>query len=163
MLSFLALPCLALCSTFGVAQDAAACLGWGALHDRTMVFLAFPDYGQNLCKVHITTQWVEAIRAAMKTVHSADTLHNDLDLRNFVGNNSNSVKLIDFACCALSGFSRDTMARQEKQFMAALMLQVSSANYNPQSVSTSLALSVFRLVCCYSTSMPCCCTVVSYC
>ena len=117
--------------TSGVAQDAAACLGWGALH----------DLGQNLCKVHLTSQWVEAIRAAIKTVHSAGVLHNDLDLRNFVGNNPNSVKLVDFGRCATSGVSRDTMARQEKQFMASLMVQVSSASYSPQSVSTSLALS----------------------
>ena len=113
---------------FGVAQDAAACLGWGALHDRTMIFLAFPDYGQNLCRVHLTSQWVEAIRAAIKTVHSAGVLHNDLDLRNFVGNDPSSVKLIDFACSATSGVSSDTVTRQEKQFMASLMVQVSFAN-----------------------------------
>ena len=63
--------------TFGVVEDAAACLGWGALHDRTMIFLAFPDYGQNLRKVHLTSQRVEAIRAAIKTVHFAGVLHND--------------------------------------------------------------------------------------
>ena len=119
---------------FGVAQGGAACLGWGALHDRTMIFLAFPDYGQNLCKVLLTGHWVEAIRAAIKTVHSGGVLHSDLLLRNFVGNSSNSVKLIDFACCAMSGFSSDTMAYQEKHFMASLMVQVSfatwSARYN---------------------------------
>ena len=123
----------------GVAQGAAACLGWGALHDRTMIFLAFPDYGQNLRRVHLTSQWVEAIRTAIKAVHSAGVLHNDLDLRNFVGNSPSSVKLIDFACSAMSGVSCDTMARQEKQFMASLTVQVSSANCSLQSVSTSLA------------------------
>ncbi len=110
-----------------------------------MIFLAFPDYGQNLRKVHLTSQWVEAIRAAIKIVHSAGVLHNDLDLRNFVGNSPISVKLIDFACCATSGVSCDIMARQEKQFIASLMVQVSFASYSPQSVSTSLAFSVLRL------------------
>ena len=112
----------------GVTQGAAACLGWGALHDRTMIFLAFPDYGQNLRRVHLTSQWVEAIRAAIKAVHSAGVLHNDLVLRNFVGNSPSRVKLIDFACSATSGVSCDTMACQETQFMASLMVQVSSAS-----------------------------------
>ncbi len=56
---------------FGAAQGAAKCLGRGALHDRTTIFLALPDYGQNLRKVHLTSQWEEAIGAAIKTVHSA--------------------------------------------------------------------------------------------
>ena len=72
-------------------------------------------------------------------------LHNDLVLRNFVGNSPNSVKLIDFACCATSGFSSKTMSRQEKQFMASLVAQVSFASCSLQSVPTSLALSVVRL------------------
>ncbi len=131
---------------FGVAQGAAKCLGWGALHDHTMIFLALPDYRQNLLKVHLTSQWVEAIRAAIKTVHSAGILHNDLNLRNFVGNSPNSVKLIDFACSATSGFSSDTMARQEEQFTTFLVVQVSFASYSLQSFSTSLALSVLRYV-----------------
>ena len=118
-----------------------------------MIFLAFPDYGQNLRKVHLTSQWEEAIRSAVKTVHSAGVLHNDLVLRNFVGNSPNSVKLIDFACCATSGFSSDTMARQEKQFMTSLVVQVSFASYSSQSVSTSLALSVLRL--CVATEHLC--------
>lgn len=92
-----------------------------------MIFLAFPDYGQNLRKVHLTSQWEEAIRSAVKTVHSAGVLHNDLVLRNFIGNSPNSVKLIDFACCATSGFSSDTMARQEKQFITSLVVQASSS------------------------------------
>ena len=137
--------CAASRQTFGVAQGAAKCLGWGALHDRTMIFLALPDYGQNLRKVYLTSQWVEAIRAAIKTVHSAGVLHNDLNLRNFVGNSPNSVKLIDFACSATSGFSSDTMARQEEQFTTFLVVQVSFASYSSQSFSTSLALSVLRL------------------
>ncbi len=130
---------------FGVAQDAAKCLGQGALHDRTMIFLALPDYGQNLRKVQLTSQWVKAIGAAIKTVHSAGVLHNDLVLHNFVGNSPDSVKLIDFACCATSGFSSETLARQEKQFMESLVVQVSFASHSLQSVSTSLALSLLRL------------------
>lgn len=48
---------------------------------------------------------------------------------------------IDFGRCATSDVSCDIMARQEKHFMASLMVQVSSASHSPQSVSTSLALS----------------------
>ncbi len=98
---------------------------------------------------------------------TAAVLHNGLNLRNFVGQSPNSVKLIDFACCATSGFSSDTMARQEKQFMASLVVQVSSASYSSQSVSKSLALSVLRLCVaigylCLAESVSCCWTAVCF-
>ena len=79
-----------------------------------MIFLACPDYGQNLRRVHLTSQWVEAIKAAIKTVHLAGVLPS-------------SMKLIDFANSATLGVCCDTMVRQEKQFMASLMVQVSFA------------------------------------
>ena len=62
-----------------------------------MIFAALPDYGNNLLKVCLTRPWVEGIKAAIKAVHSASILHNDMHLRNFVGNAPNNVKLVDFA------------------------------------------------------------------
>ena len=57
-----------------IAQGVAACLCWGALHNRTMIFAALPDYSGNLFTVHLTCVWVEGIKAAINAVHSAGVL-----------------------------------------------------------------------------------------
>ena len=104
-----------------------------------MIFAALPDYGDNLLKVHLTSPWVEGIKAATKTMYSAGIVHNDLHLRNFVGDASNNVKLVDFAWsdCATSERSCPAMEHEEKQFMDTLPKQVSRA-------SDSLAICLYR-------------------
>ncbi len=142
--------------SIAIAQGVAACLCWGALHDRTMIFAALPDYGDNLLKVHLTCPWVEGIKAAIKAVHSAGIIHNDLHLRNFVGSVPNKVKLVDFAWsdCATSERSCQAMEREEKQFMETLSVQVSLASdvslviclYKPSIVS------IESIYCCWTAA-----------
>ncbi len=123
-----------------------------------MIFAALPDYGDNLLKVQLTSPWVESIKAAIKTMHSAGILHNDLHLRNFVGNAPNSVKLVDFAWSdsATSEHSCQAMEREEKEFMATLSVQVSLA-------SGSLAIYLQKPSIVSTESVYCCWTADEMC
>ncbi len=116
-----------------------------------MIFAALPDYGDNLVKVHLTCPWVEGIKAAIKAVHSAGVLHNDLHLRNFVGNAPDNVKLVDFAWSATSERSCQAMELEEKQFMETLPVQVSLA-------SDSLAICLYKPSIVSFKSIYCCWT-----
>ena len=129
-----------------IAQGVAACLCWGALHNRTMIFAALPDYSGNLFTVHLTCVWVEGIKAAINAVHSAGVLHNDLHLRNFVGNAPDNVKLVDFACSATSESSCQAMELEEKQSMETLPVQ--ACLYKPSAVSIT-----DRIYCCWTADV----------
>ncbi len=122
--NYCAIQCRLLCT----AQAMPACLGCGALHGRTMVFLAFEDCGPSLLEEPLTSQLVTGIRAAIKAVHSAGILHNDLHLRNLVSQDEGTgpqVKLIDFASSVVHERCHDKMERETKQFLDTLPSQVS--------------------------------------
>ncbi len=96
------------------------CLGWGALHDRTMIFLALEYSGPSLQHQQLSPRWTAGIRAAIEAVHGAGVLHGDLHLGNLVGMDPSDVKLIDFSNASTSGHSLKAQVQEEERFLLRL-------------------------------------------
>ena len=96
------------------------CLGWGAVHDRTMMLMALEDSGASLQHQQLSARWTAGIRAAIKAVHGAGVLHGDLHLENFVGVGPCDVKLVDFSHASTFDHSLKAQVQEEERFLLSL-------------------------------------------
>ncbi len=123
------------------------CLGWGALHDRTMIFLALKYSGPSLQQQQLSPRWTAGIRAAVEAIHGAGVLHGDLHFGNLVGTDPSYVKLIDFSNASTSGHSLKAQTQERERFLLRL------AQVGLLAMPQQLFVSVFS----QSAQQPCVC------
>ncbi|KAL0054985.1 hypothetical protein WJX82_005467 [Trebouxia sp. C0006] len=119
-------------------QGAVTCLGWGALHDRTMIFLALKYSGPSLQQQQLSPRWTAGIRAAVEAIHGAGVLHGDLHFGNLVGTDPSYVKLIDFSNASTSGHSLKAQAQERERFLLRLAQTNLQAPSSPNSAISAL-------------------------
>ena len=91
------------------------CLGWGALHHQTIIFLALEYSGPSWQHQQLSPRWTAGIRAAIEGVHGAGVLHGDLHLGSFVGTDPSDVNLINFSNASTSGHSLKARTQEEER------------------------------------------------
>ena len=99
-----------------VLQGVVPCLGWGFLHDQTMLFMALKESGPSLMHCCLSPEWTAGMKAALQAVHSAGVLHGDLHPGNFVGGHPSDDKLIDFGCASVGSSQRLHQQEEDRSF-----------------------------------------------